>query len=1235
MELVIILIVLTLIVLVIIGPAGFFKAIALGVRLNELQREVDRLAAELQEARSLSLLLYDRQRAGQTEEASERETATQPKADPPAEEAASAITEPAPPPDKAPVAQTPEETTPEPPAGQETTTLQHLLGLRQQHRTDQALEEPADKREDDEAKAPATEEAKPFKPVEQAVEEKPAGPAQPAIATSVASEPRVETDKPDEAPARRLTIEEVLAGKVFVWIGAIALVLTAAFLLKLGFDSGIITEPVRVIAAAVFGLALWAVGEWTRSRVGLISQALCGAAVAVLYASVLAAHSLYGLFGTGGGTIAFGLMATITAAAILLSLRHGPAVAILGMLGGFMLPPVLNQGLGSPTAGMVLYLVAIEVGVLAVTGKRGWFGISLMTLIFSVAWSIGYTLIGDDPHERTLTALLVIGTAAAYLFHTARIHRDPAATRRRVLGLSIAAICSAIGVTALLVLRGDFSMQDLGMLWFVAAGTLALARIDARQIAMPFVAMGLTLMVLLSNALVSLPAPPSGTLITMAAAFGGLFLLGGYACLWGNQNRRVFATMCAIAGPSFYGLVVFAGHDAYGWREAWWPFTFGLALLYALAALPLLLRRKAEHDWPIALFSVLSFVLVCVTLGQSMDHPRFAVCLALVSAAAALIDLRLFIRPLRLAACTAAFGSAALLVAPGPFDLAIQGGPIFNTLLPMYALPAFAFGVIACAAKRAGSETTARHLTWLCMATLCAMLLVLTRDIFQPKDFIAEAFGLYEWSTYATVLLLTGYLTTFVAVRVKYSPILDATRLIVGIGAILALVGGLIPGNPLFNSDVTGGYRLALGLLALYALPAALLWHWSSRQPIATTPMLASALRVVAITLIAVFVGLQIRNGFAPDGLRGDGVLMTECIAYAVAWLLLGGLLQHYNQQRLQNYATRVAGQLVFGLGLATTLVGSLVYFNPLIDQGAVGGWGLVWRLAVLYIVPAVLMWLWSRGKTLSDQPRLITMLRGTAIIYLAIFAGQLIRNAFHYADLHAYDITLFECATYGLAWVALGFALHLIAPRCTLARTTGALGRCVFGAGLATLLVGNALILNPLWIREAVGNTPVFNGLWYLYGPTILILALLARKARRQEPPVPAKLAGFMAVGLSFMLLSMLVRHGFSGDGFALITSNLEPAERYAYSLAWVLFGGTLLVAGVFTRLDTLRYGSLAVLLLAVGKVFLIDTANLENLYRVFSFFGLGVTLVGLGYLYQRLVFRRPGFLQKAAQQT
>ncbi len=42
--------------------------------------------------------------------------------------------------------------------------------------------------------------------------------------------------------------------------------------------------------------------------------------------------------------------------------------------------------------------------------------------------------------------------------------------------------------------------------------------------------------------------------------------------------------------------------------------------------------------------------------------------------------------------------------------------------------------------------------------------------------------------------------------------------------------------------------------------------------------------------------------------------------------------------------------------------------------------------------------------------------------------------------------------------------------------------------------------------------------------------------------------------------------------------------------------------------------------------KVFLIDMSALADLYRVASFLGLGLSLVGIGYLYQRFVFPRPG---------
>ena len=43
--------------------------------------------------------------------------------------------------------------------------------------------------------------------------------------------------------------------------------------------------------------------------------------------------------------------------------------------------------------------------------------------------------------------------------------------------------------------------------------------------------------------------------------------------------------------------------------------------------------------------------------------------------------------------------------------------------------------------------------------------------------------------------------------------------------------------------------------------------------------------------------------------------------------------------------------------------------------------------------------------------------------------------------------------------------------------------------------------------------------------------------------------------------------------------------------------------------------------MVLVVLKVFLSDMSGLEGLYRIASFIGLGLSLVGIGWLYQRFV--------------
>ena len=47
--------------------------------------------------------------------------------------------------------------------------------------------------------------------------------------------------------------------------------------------------------------------------------------------------------------------------------------------------------------------------------------------------------------------------------------------------------------------------------------------------------------------------------------------------------------------------------------------------------------------------------------------------------------------------------------------------------------------------------------------------------------------------------------------------------------------------------------------------------------------------------------------------------------------------------------------------------------------------------------------------------------------------------------------------------------------------------------------------------------------------------------------------------------------------------------------------------------------------MLFEVSKVFLLDAGNLTGLYRVFSFLGLGLSLLGISYFYGRFVFGKP----------
>jgi len=94
----------------------------------------------------------------------------------------------------------------------------------------------------------------------------------------------------------------------------------------------------------------------------------------------------------------------------------------------------------------------------------------------------------------------------------------------------------------------------------------------------------------------------------------------------------------------------------------------------------------------------------------------------------------------------------------------------------------------------------------------------------------------------------------------------------------------------------------------------------------------------------------------------------------------------------------------------------------------------------------------------------------------------------------------------------------------------------------------------------------------------------------------------------------------------------DLHLAQRLSLSVVWMVYGGAMLAIGIWRRNKLLRVMALALLSITILKVFFFDLSSLEKLYRIISFIVLGVILLAVSFLYQRLRQRTDAFSEADA---
>lgn len=397
-------------------------------------------------------------------------------------------------------------------------------------------------------------------------------------------------------------------------------------------------------------------------------------------------------------------------------------------------------------------------------------------------------------------------------------------------------------------------------------------------------------------------------------------------------------------------------------------------------------------------------------------------------------------------------------------------------------------------------------------------------------------------------------------------------------------------------SEFEPDLRFATIAVMLAAAFAGLAEDAARREPAgAASPMATAAYAVGASAALGLALAMAMREG-----------ALTVALAFLAMAL---GFVAAQRPIRALGWLAIAASAIVLArIALDPRIVGENLGTTPVFNA-------LLWG----YGAPMVAFWLGARQFDKAGQRWPAQVLEGLALLFALLLGFMQARHLAHGGDMYAATPSLLEA---GLD-ATVAFGLAAVAGRLGLDRATPMLkwGALVAGGiGVVIAALGLTFGANPLITGESVGDGLILNQLIPGYLVPAVAVFLAARFTGEGRPVWVRRALGGVALALAFNYLSLMVRRVFGGPAFA--ESAISDPEWYAYSVVWLVFGLALLGVGVLRRSQMLRLASALIIVAVILKVFLIDLSEVGGVWRALSFIGLGGVLVGVGLVYQRLLF-------------
>jgi uncharacterized membrane protein len=705
-------------------------------------------------------------------------------------------------------------------------------------------------------------------------------------------------EKPTPPIKKKINFERQFGALLPVWIGGIALALSGLFLVKYSLENNLLSPAVRVIIGAISGVVLLYLSNLIRlkpnfSNGARISQSLAGAGIAILYLSVFSASRLYGLIPDVVGFLA---MAIITATSLVLALRHGAPIAILGMVGGFLTPALLG-GNSDSAFSLFIYLYFTASGLMFIARKNKLWWISIPTIIASLSWVLFWVLFKHNPNDGIWLGLFLLTIAATIFFST---NKDSES-------LGLTKILNYIGFGGSLVLmafiagKSGFGFIEWGMFWLLAAGGIALAYFKKETYAfVPFCAL------LINVAMIFFCGLENQKLLEIALiAFASIYVFGASFLMFKSKSPKFWAKLASGSALAYYLLAYYKLHNLEPFAQT--PFFWGIIALTFSAGAVFVITKINQYfnddlkNELLAIFAIATTSFISLAFFVELQREFFAIAIAGEILAISWISNKTQLASLRkiAGALTALFGMFLFSQLTITLQFAINSILQIHQSLPIIPIaqfpllqlgfPALAFFVGAYLFKKQKDDDLVRIFEIIATTLTCLMIYYCTRNIFHPnQNTLTIMADLLERGVITNLWFVFGLFCLWISSKFSRITFLWSGLTICVIAILRIIYFDILILNPLWNAQIIFGITIFNSLLIAYFLPLILGYFFYKKLISIKRNQLAGLVGGFLLISAFVLISLNIRHFFQGEFLNSRTASNAEIYSYSAIWLLFG-----------------------------------------------------------------------------------------------------------------------------------------------------------------------------------------------------------------------------------------------------------------------------------------------------------------------------------------------------------